>query len=250
MPNQADQGFVDYVLWGDDCKPPALVEAKRSSKDPMLGQQQARLYADALEQRYGQRPLIFLSAAVTGSSGCCFWLTAQPWCSRPSAFRRFLPDCAPVNLVINRGGEGRVFLSTYPTMMNLIDAEDGHGVKRFGVGHFDLVIIDEAHRSVYQKYCEIFSYFDSLLSGLTATPRYEIDRNTYELFDLDVGLPTDEYGLDQAIADGFLVPYQAISVALKFPREGIRYADLSEEEKARWDLLDWEEGVLNNGFVD
>jgi type I restriction enzyme R subunit len=152
--------------------------------------------------------------------------------------------------VINRGGEGRVFLSTYPTMMNLIDAEDGHGVKRFGVGHFDLVIIDEAHRSVYQKYGAIFSYFDSLLTGLTATPRDEIDRNTYELFDLDVGLPTDEYGLDQAIADGFLVPYRAISVALKFPREGIRYADLSEEEKARWDLLDWEESVLNNGFVD
>lgn len=124
-------------------------------------------------------------------------------------------------------------------MMNLIDAEDGHGVKRFGVGHFDLVIIDEAHRSVYQKYGAIFSYFDSLLlGGLTATPRDEIDRNTYDLFDLDVGLPTDEYGLDQAIADGFLVPYRAISVALQFPREGIRYAELSDAEKARWDLLD------------
>ena len=345
MPNQADQGFVDYVLWGDDGKPLALVEAKRSSKDPMLGQQQARLYADALEQRYGQRPLIFLSngyshrlwddqrypprevqgfykkaelealirrrdirqplaeapiasaivnryyqqhairaisesfesgrrkvllvqATGTGKTRTAIALTDLlsrcNWIKRvlfladrtalvlqaERAFRRFLPDCAPVNLVINRGGEGRVFLSTYPTMMNLIDAEDGHGVKRFGVGHFDLVIIDEAHRSVYQKYGAIFSYFDSLLSGLTATPRDEIDRNTYELFDLDVGLPTDEYGLDQAIADGFLVPYRAISVALKFPREGIRYTDLSDEEKARWDLLDWEEGVLNNGFVD
>ena len=345
MPNQADQGFVDYVLWGDDGKPLALVEAKRSSKDPMLGQQQAKLYADALEQRYGQRPVIFLSngyrhrlwddrrypprevqgfykkaeletlirrrnirqplaessinsaivnryyqqqairaisesfeggrrkvllvqATGTGKTRTAIALTELltrcHWIKRvlfladrtalvlqaERAFRRFLPDCAPVNLVINRGGEGRVFLSTYPTMMNLIDAEDNHGVKRFGVGHFDLIIIDEAHRSVYQKYGAIFSYFDSLLSGLTATPRDEIDRNTYELFDLDVGLPTDEYGLDQAIADGFLVPYKAISVALKFPREGIRYADLSNEEKARWDLLDWEDGMQNNGFID
>jgi type I restriction enzyme R subunit len=133
------------------------------------------------------------------------------------AFRRFLPDCSPVNLVTNKGGEGRVFLSTYPTMMNLIDAEDAHGVKRFGVGHFDLVIIDEAHRSVYQKYGAIFAYFDSLLSGLTATPREEIDRNTYELFDREIGLPTDEYGLDQAVADGFLVPFKPISVPLRFP---------------------------------
>jgi type I restriction enzyme R subunit len=166
------------------------------------------------------------------------------------AFRRFLPDCSPVNLVTNKGGEGRVFLSTYPTMMNLIDAEDSRGVKRFGVGHFDLVIIDEAHRSVYQKYSAIFAYFDSLLSGLTATPREEIDRNTYELFDREIGLPTDEYGLDQAVADGFLVPFKPISVPLRFPREGISYADLSDEEKAQWELLDWEENVENAGRVD
>ena len=166
------------------------------------------------------------------------------------AFRRFLPDCSPVNLVTNRGGEGRVFLSTYPTMMNLIDEEDSRGEKRFGVGHFDLVVIDEAHRSVYQKYGAIFAYFDSLLCGLTATPRDEIDRNTYDLFDLEVGLPTDEYGLDQAVDDGYLVPFRPISVPLKFPRDGIRYADLSEQEKAQWDLLEWEEGVLGNGRVD
>ena len=166
------------------------------------------------------------------------------------AFRRFLPDCSPVNLVTNKGGEGRVFLSTYNTMMNLIDAEDGYGVKRFGVGHFDLVIIDEAHRSVYQKYGAIFAYFDSLLTGLTATPRDEIDRNTYELFDREINLPTDEYGLDQAIADRFLVPFRPISVPLRFPREGISYNDLSDGEKAQWDLLDWEENVLGTGRVD
>jgi type I site-specific restriction endonuclease len=126
-------------------------------------------------------------------------------------------------------------------MMNLIDTEDCPGVNRFGIGHFDLVIIDEAHRSVYQEYGTIFSYFDALLSGLTATPREEIDRNTFELFDLDVGLPTDEYGLDQAIADGYLVPLRPISLPLKFPQQGSRYDDLSEAEKAQWDLLDWED---------
>ena len=345
MPNETGLGFVDYVLWGDDGKPLALVEAKRTSRNPMDGQHQAELYANCLEQRYGQRPLIFLSngyrhrlwddhrypprdvqgfykkaelvtlirrretrqalseakissaiagryyqqrairaigeslekgrrkvllvkATGTGKTrtaiALCELLIRANWVKRilfladrtalvrqaERAFRAFLPDCSPVNLVTNKGGEGRVFLSTYPTMMNLIDAEDGQGIKRFGVGHFDLVIIDEAHRSVYQKYGAIFSYFDSLLTGLTATPRDEIDRNTYQLFELDVGMPTDEYGLDQAVADGFLVPFRPISVSLKFPREGIRYADLTDEEKAEWDLLDWEEDVQRTGQVD
>ncbi|MBD2548988.1 DEAD/DEAH box helicase family protein [Microcystis elabens FACHB-917] len=345
MPNATGQGFVDYVLWGDDGKPLGLVEAKRSSRDPMEGQRQAELYANCLEQRYGQRPLIFLSngyrhrlwddlrypprevqgfykqdeldtlirrreirqplaqatisttiagryyqqrairaicesleqgrlkallvqATGTGKTRTAISLTDVltrcNWVKRvlfladrtslvlqaERAFRRFLPDCSPVNLVTNKGGEGRVFLSTYPTMMNLIDAEDNKGVRRFGVGHFDLVIIDEAHRSVYQKYGAIFAYFDSLLSGLTATPREEIDRNTYELFDREIGLPTDEYGLDQAVADGFLVPFRPISVPLRFPREGISYAALSDEDKAQWDLLDWEENVQNSGRVD
>jgi len=345
MPNATGQGFVDYVLWGDDGKPLGLVEAKRSSRDPMEGQRQAELYANCLEQRYGQRPLIFLSngyrhrlwddlrypprdlqgfykkdeletlirrreirqplaqatistaiagryyqqrairaicesleqgrlkallvqATGTGKTRTAISLadvlTRCNWVKRvlfladrtslvlqaERAFRRFLPDCSPVNLVTNKGGEGRVFLSTYPTMMNLIDAEDSHGVKRFGVGHFDLVIIDEAHRSVYQKYGAIFAYFDSLLTGLTATPREEIDRNTYELFDREIGLPTDEYGLDQAVADGFLVPFRPISVPLRFPREGISYADLSDDDKAQWDLLEWDETVQNAGRVD
>ncbi len=79
--------------------------------------------------------------------------------------------------------------------------EDG-GQRRFGVGHFDLIVVDEAHRSIYQKYRAIFGYFDALLVGLTATPKDEIDRNTYGLFELEDGVPTDAYGLDDAIADG------------------------------------------------
>ncbi len=156
------------------------------------------------------------------------------------AFKTFLPETSPVNLVTEKTGEGRVFLSTYPTMMNLLD-ERARGAARFGPGHFDLVIIDEAHRSVYQRYGAIFDYFDSLLVGLTATPREEIDRNTYSLFDLEEGVPTDAYSLDQAIADEWLVPPVPISVPLKFVRDGIRYDELSEAEQEQWDMLEWDE---------
>jgi type I restriction enzyme R subunit len=122
-----------------------------------------------------------------------------------NAFKAHLPDSAPVNLVTDKATEGRVYVSTYPTMMGLIDETsngENAGQRRFGVGHFDLIVIDEAHRSVYQKYRAIFDYFDSLLVGLTATPKDEIDHNTYGLFDLETGVPTDAYGLDEAVADG------------------------------------------------
>src|SRR5207253_8133003 len=115
-----------------------------------------------------------------------------------NAFKAHLPDSSPVNLVTERDGEGRVFVSTYPTMMGLID-ETRDGQRRFGAGHFDLVVVDEAHRSVYQKYRAIFSYFDALLVGLTATPKDEIDINTYGLFDLERGVPTDVYSLEEAV---------------------------------------------------
>ncbi len=157
-----------------------------------------------------------------------------------NAFKRHLPDASPVNLVTQKDTEGRVFVSTYPTMMGLID-ETRDGQRRFGAGHFDLVIIDEAHRSVFQKYRAIFEYFDSLLVGLTATPKDEVDRNTYGLFDLENGVPTDAYGLEEAVKDGFLVPPIAVSVPLKFQREGITYADLSEDDKEQWDALEWDE---------
>ena len=336
MPNNQGKGFVDYLLWGDDGKPLALVEAKRTRRDARVGQQQAKLYADCLEKRFGQRPVIFYSngydhwiwddrqypprqvqgfykkaelelliqrrstrkllagseinqniveryyqtrsirrigeaferdhdrkALVVMATGAgktrtvialCDLLMRCNWAKRVlfladrvalvnqavGAFKRFLPDSPPVNLVTEKDAEGRVYVSTYPTMMGLID-ESQDGQRRFGVGHFDLVIIDEAHRSVFQKYSAIFDYFDSLLVGLTATPKDEVDRNTYKLFDLENGVPTDAYGLDEAVKDGFLVPPKAVSVPLKFQREGIKYADLSDEEKEQWDELEWNE---------
>ena len=330
------KGYVDYVLWGDDGRPLAVVEAKRTRRDPKVGQQQAKLYADCVEARFGQRPVIFftngyehwiwddhfypprqvhgfftsdelqllvqrrttrqsLAATEVDSSiveryyqtrcirriGESFevdngrkalvvmatgagktrtvvaladLLIRANWAKRvlfladrtalvrqaTNVFKTFLPDSSPVNLVSERYGEGRVYVSTYPTMLNLIN-QTAQGQRRFGPGHFDLVVIDEAHRSVFQKYRAIFDYFDSLLVGLTATPREEIDRNTYGLFDLETGVPTDAYGLAEAVADGYLVPPRAVSVPLKFQREGIRYDDLSEEEKDTWDELEWDE---------
>ncbi len=157
-----------------------------------------------------------------------------------NAFKRHLPDASPVNLITEKITEGRVYVSTYPTMMGLID-EATEVQRRFGVGHFDLVIIDEAHRSVFQKYRAIFDYFDSLLVGLTATPKNEVNRNTYGLFDLEDGVPTDAYPLEEAVRDGFLVPPKAVSVPLKFQREGITYKDLSDDEKDQWDALEWDD---------
>ncbi len=336
MPNNKGRGFVDYVLWGDEGKPLALVEAKRTRRDSRVGQQQAKLYADCLEKQFGRRPVIFYSngyehwlwddaiypprqvqgfykedelelaiqrresrkslsaaevdgkiveryyqtrairrigeaferdhdrkALVVMATGAgktrtvialvdllmrCNWAKRVLFLAdrvalvnqAVNAFKRHLPDAAPVNLVTEKETEGRVFVSTYPTMMGLID-ETREGQRRFGMGHFDLVIIDEAHRSVFQKYRAIFEYFDSLLVGLTATPKDEVDRNTYGLFDLENGVPTDAYGLEEAVKDGFLVPPIAVSVPLKFQREGITYADLSEDEKEQWDALEWDE---------
>ena len=157
-----------------------------------------------------------------------------------SAFKTHLPSSSPVNLVTERHGDGRVYVSTYPTMMGLIN-EMQDSRRRFGPGYFDLIVIDEAHRSVYQKYRAIFEYFDSLLVGLTATPKDEIDINTYQLFDLERGVPTDAYQLTEAISDGFLVPFQAVSVPIKFQLEGITYNDLTPEEQEQWGALEWEE---------
>ena len=165
------------------------------------------------------------------------------------AFKAHLPESSPVNLVTEKDKAGRVYVCTYPTMMGLINETTGTEA-RFGVGHFDLVIIDEAHRSVYQKYGAIFRYFDSLLVGLTATPRDQVDRNTYELFDLEPGVPTDVYELATAVADGFLVPPKVQQVDLRFPRDGIDYDSLSEEEQAQWESLDWGDDEDDRGLPE
>lgn len=158
-----------------------------------------------------------------------------------NAFKTHLPSATTVNLVTDKTAQGRVYVSTYPTMMGLLHEVDADGHRRYSPGHFDLIVVDEAHRSIYSKYKTIFEYLDGLLVGLTATPKDEIDRNTYRLFHLEDGVPTDHYGLDDAVAEGFLVPPRAVSVPLRFLREGIRYNDLPDEEKETWETVEWDD---------
>jgi type I restriction enzyme, R subunit len=238
-------------------KPLATAEINGAIVERYYQTRSIRRVAEAFERDHDRKALVVMATGAGKTRtviALCDLLMRCNWAKRVlfladrvalvnqavNAFKRHLPDASPVNLVTEKDAEGRVFGSTYPTMMGLID-ETRDGQRRFGAGHFDLVIIDEAHRSVFQKYCAIFDYFDSLLIGLTATPKEDVGRNTYRLFDLENGVPTDTYGLEEAVRDGFLVPPKAISVPLKFQREGIKYDDLSEEDKDQWDALEWDE---------
>jgi len=153
------------------------------------------------------------------------------------AFQNLLPDISITNLVLDKDNpNARGVFSTYQTMINQIDEmKNDENDLLYTPGHFDLIIIDEAHRSIYNKYKDIFTYFDALLVGLTATPKNEIDKNTYEIFELEAGVPTYGYELKQAVHDKFLVDYSSIETKLKFMYQGITYDELSEDEKAEYE---------------
>ena len=152
------------------------------------------------------------------------------------SFVNLLPDLSVTNLCEEKdNAAAHCVFSTYQTMMNCIDTVHDEEGKLFTVGHFDLVICDEAHRSIYNKYRDIFNYFDAPLVGLTATPKDEIDKNTYEVFELQNGVPTYGYELAQAVKDGFLVDFLTVESKLKFLEQGIVYDELSPEEKAEYE---------------
>lgn len=331
MPNSSGKGYIDYVLWGNDGKPLALVEAKRTRKDATQGKHQAKLYADCLEQQYNQRPVIFYSNGYqhwlwddvsypprsvqgflkpdelqriifrrsnrkalhlvhtnTDIAGRTYQLEAirriteefqqhkkrktllvmatgtgktrtaialvdllkrANWVNRvlfladrnalltqaKRAFKTHLPTLTPIDLTQDKAIEtANVVLSTYPTIFNAINRNDSN-TRFISPGHFDLVIVDEAHRSIYQKYRFLFEYFDSLLVGLTATPRNEIHRDTYQVFDLEPGVPSFAYELSDAISDGYLVPPHGVNVPFRFLRQGINYDHLSPEEQEEYE---------------
>lgn len=167
------------------------------------------------------------------------------------SFVNLLPDLSCTNLCEEKGGyDAHCVFSTYQTMMNVIDdARDADG-KIFSCGHFDLVICDEAHRSIYNKYRDIFSYFDAPLVGLTATPKDEIDKNTYSVFELESGVPTYGYELAQAVKDGYLVDFQSIETTLKFVEQGIVYDELPDEEKEAFEnTFENEEGKVPDAIA-
>jgi len=337
MPNTTGLGYVDYVLWGDDGKPLGLVEAKRTMRDAKVGREQAELYANCLEKKFGQRPIMFYSngyehhiwddlnypprkvsgfyskddlqrlinrreskkdlvnveinkdiagrpyqqrciksvcanfqkknrksllvmATGTGKTRVAISvadiLTRYNWAKRilfladrvplviqaQRACAKIMPGLNPVNLM-QAGADctnSRFVISTYQTMMNLIDAKKADE-KIYSAGYFDLIIIDEAHRSIYKRYGEIFKYFDGLMLGLTATPKNDIDKNTYEVFELENGVPTDCYEYKEAVEQGYLVPYESFDTSTKFLREGIRYNELSDEEKEEYEMKFYDE---------
>jgi len=161
-------------------------------------------------------------------------------------FVKLMPEHSCVNLLKEKDNiEARIAFSTYPTMMGLIDGSKENDKCFYGVGHFDLIIIDEAHRSIYKKYQAIFDYFDALFLGLTATPKNSIDKNTYSIFGLADKTPTDAYTFEEAVANKHLVPYNTIEVPTKFLRSGIHYDELSEEEKEEFEdeILDGEKAT-------
>ena len=343
MPNKSNVGYADYVLFGDDGKPLAVVEAKRTCVDVAKGRQQAKLYADLLERKFGKRPVIFLTngfetriwndkfyperkvatiyskrdleklfnlqtlrtslknitvdeniagryyqkgavkavcealgaknrrkallVMATGSGktrtviALCDVLIRHGWVKNilfladrnalvtqaKRSFVNLMPDLSIANLCEDKENlDARCVFSTYQTMMNCIDSvKDEDGQKLFTCGHFDLVIVDEAHRLVYNKYRDIFTYFDAFLVGLTATPKDEIDKNTYNIFELESGVPTYGYELAQAVTDGYLVDYISVESRLKFIEQGIVYDELSEEDKAAYeDTFEDEDGEL------
>ena len=148
------------------------------------------------------------------------------------SFVNLLPDLSVTNLCEEKDNyAAHGVFTTYQTMMNCIDSVRDEEGKLFSCGHFDLVICDEAHRSIYNKYKDIFNYFDAPLVGLTATPKDEIDKNTYSIFELESGVPTYGYELTQAVRDGYLVDFLSVETKLKFIQQGIVYDDLSDEDK-------------------
>ena len=152
------------------------------------------------------------------------------------SFVNLLPDLSVTNLCEEKDNyQAHCVFSTYQTMMNCIDSVRDEEGKLFTCGHFDLIICDEAHRSIYNKYKDIFAYFDAPLVGLTATPKDEIDKNTYNIFELENGVPTYGYDLAQAVKDGYLVDFLSVESSLKFIEQGIVYDELSEEDKEEYE---------------
>lgn len=338
MPKQ-DVGYADYVLYGSDGKPLAVVEAKNTSKDPIIGKHQAELYADCLERQYGIRPVIYYSngfktfvidglgypprqilgfhsqedlmvihrsrgrsgitdqnvkdyitdreyqkraihsicdhfnkmhrrgllVMATGSGktrvaiSLCDVLIRNKWAKNilfladrtalvsqaQKYFAKLLPDqtTSILNDPKDRNVNARITFSTYQTMIGYLDADK----KNFSIGRFDLIIIDEAHRSVFGKYTAILDYFDALMVGLTATPRDDVDRSTYELFGLD-DEPNFAYELAEAIDDKYLVNFAVLNRTSKHLREGIKYKSLTDAQKTQLeDIWKYEAAQSGNG---
>ena len=328
QPTGSGKGYIDYVLWGDDGKPLAVVEAKKTAEDAQKGKMQAKYYADGMEKAHGQRPLIFftngydlfiwddakvepprkifgfyskdsleyahfqnqqresklgalnpkeaitdrlyqieaikrvaetfdkrkrralvIQATGTGKTrvaiALCELMIRAKWAKRilfvcdrrelrkqaANAFGEFIPG-EPLVLVTRATSSDRtkrIYLSTYPAMMKCY--------QDFDPGFFDLIIADESHRSIYNRFRDLFRWFDSYQVGLTATPVKFIHRNTYSLFGCENEDPTSNFTYEEAISHNpsYLCPFKVVKHTTKFLREGIKYRNLSKDQQEQLD---------------
>ena len=148
-----------------------------------------------------------------------------------NAYKQFL-DSEPRTYVTTKTNEDRektVYLATYPAMMKCF--------QNFDAGFFDLIIADESHRSIYNRYRDLFVYFDAMQVGLTATPRGNINHNTYLMFDCEDHNPTAHYSYKEAINDTppYLVPFRVTKHTTKFMREGMSYAKMDPQQREEAD---------------
>jgi type I restriction enzyme R subunit len=323
QPTESGEGFADYVLFDDNGKPLAVIEAKKTAEDPQKGRTQARHYADGLEKEHGQRPVIFytngfdlwiwndaegepwrqlygfysrdslqhliyqrtarkplseitpspqiagriyqieavrrivekfaekkrkalvVQATGTGKTrvavSLCDAMINAGWAKRVlflcdrrelrrqanGAFKEFL-SAEPRTIVssASAGDTGhRIYLATYPAMMRVFES--------FDVGFFDLIIADESHRSLYNRYRQLFEYFDAHQVGLTATPVSYIARNTFKIFQCEDEDPTVHFSFQDAIESNpaYLVPFVVDTHTTEFLRAGIKYTQMSDEQR-------------------
>lgn len=323
IPSPSGAGYADYVLWGENGLPLAVIEAKKTSEDATIGREQARIYANGLEKKYGRRPVIFYSngfetfiwndaanetprlihgfysrdsleylifqrenrrtlgdvspdpdiagriyqreairrvterfeggrrralivlATGTGKTrvavSLCKLLLEARWAKRilflcdrrelrkqaDQVFKEYLPAEPRVTVSADtaRDRDKRIYLATYPAMMKIYET--------FDIGFFDLIIADESHRSIYNRYRDLFRYFDALQIGLTATPVRFVHRNTYQLFGCQDQDPTAHFGYEEATQSRppFLVPFKVFVTTTQFQREGIKYSQMTREQR-------------------
>jgi type I restriction enzyme R subunit len=320
-PTPSGKGEADYVLFGGDGKPLAVIEAKKTATDHEAGRTQAKLYADGLEKQYGVRPFVYytngydisfwndaagepprrvygfhakdslqyrrfqlaereprgkvapsgeiitrlyqfeavkkiverfaekkrkallVQATGTGKTrvtvALCDALIRAKWARRilflcdrrplrkqaDNAFKEFLAAEPRTTVTADtaKDRDKRVYVATYPAMMKCFQT--------FDVGFFDLIIADESHRSIYNRYRDLFEYFDSYQVGLTATPVKFVLRDTYKIFECEVEDPTFNYDYREAIEQGYLVHFEVETHTTPFLREGIKYSQMSAAQR-------------------
>ena len=329
--NPRGNGFVDYVIFGKDGNPLALIEAKKTLYNEEKGKVQACLYADCLERQYGIRPIIYytngysvkvidgmyparrvfgfhnfdelehliqrrqykltdkkvnlkicdryyqkdaigeiihhletkhsrsLLVLATGTGKTRVSCALSDIFIRNNYVKRILfladrknlvkqakeetydkyLDSVSTSLIAEGQREGeeskaRIVFSTYQSMLSIIRDTT---TCPYGIGHFDMIIIDEAHRSLFNKYAEIFDYFDALMIGLTATPRNDIHKSTYRVFNLDTDAPNYEYDVIKGVKDGYLTYFRALDRTPEILKNGVKYDNLSDDEKEEYEDL-------------